>query len=342
MDLPTALLHDRPGQPWLTADPFLFAVHHVDRYPAGDSTMALPITARVGRHLGQDFAGRDGFSMYHGRSVPGFPQHPHRGFETITIVRQGFVDHADSLGATARIGPGDVQWMTAGAGIVHSEMFPLLSDRESNPVDFFQLWINLPARNKMIAPHFTMQWAESVPMLQSNVGGASTVKIYAGDWRSLPSPVVPPHSYAAQTQAAVSIATVAMQPGSVVEIPRASHPDATRLLYFFGGKQLSLGKQTVRVGSVIQLSPDVTMIENGEVAADCLLLGGRAIGEPVVAHGPFVMNTKQEIAQAVADYQRTQFGGWPWPSDDPVHGRERGRFAKHPDGRLDFPPMAKI
>jgi quercetin 2,3-dioxygenase len=232
--------------------------------------------------------------------------------------------------------------MTAGSGIVHSEMFPLLSDREPNPVDFFQLWINLPARNKMVAPHFTMQWAESVPTWQSHIGGASTVRIYAGDWRSTPAPVVPAHSYAAQANAAVSIATIAMAPGAVVEIPSASHPSATRLLYFFEGKNLLIGKQIVPVGTAIQLSPDVTLIENGEVAADCLLLGGRAIGEPVVAHGPFVMNTKQEIAQAMTDYQRTQFGGWPWPSGDPVHGRERGRFAKHPDGRLDFPPMAKI
>jgi quercetin 2,3-dioxygenase len=336
--LPIASLHDRPGQPWITADPFLFAVHHVDGYPAGDSAMALPVAARAGRQLGQYFAGRDGYSMYHGRSVPGFPQHPHRGFETITIIRRGFVDHADSLGATARIGPGDVQWMTAGAGIVHSEMFPLLNASEPNPVDFFQLWINLPARNKMIAPHFTMQWAESVPTVQSSVGGASTVKIYAGQWPLATSPAVPPHSYAAQSEAAVGIATMTMAPGAVVDVPQAAHADVTRLLYFFAGNQLSIGQQVINVASVIQLSADVTRIENGEVAADCLLLAGRAIGEPVVSHGPFVMNSKQEIAQAVSDYQRTQFGGWPWPSNDPVHARERGRFAQHPDGRVDFPP----
>src|SRR5688572_24742760 len=120
------------GFPWHTQDPFLFCVHHDDAYPAGNAELG-PNASLAGRKLGMDFEGKDGWRMYHGSVVPGFPQHPHRGFETVTLVRRGLIDHSDSLGATARFGRGDAQWLTAGEGIVHSEMFPLLSSTEPNP-----------------------------------------------------------------------------------------------------------------------------------------------------------------------------------------------------------------
>ena len=94
--------------------------------------------------------------MYHGDVVPGFPQHPHRGFETVTFVREGFIDHSDSLGATARFGRGDVQWLTAGAGIVHSEMFPLLKPDAGNRLELFQIWVNLPAKSKFAKRGFSI------------------------------------------------------------------------------------------------------------------------------------------------------------------------------------------
>src|SRR5512132_278907 len=131
----TPVLDIRPlGFPWETADPFLFCVHHDDAYPAGNERFG-PATSLAGRNIGQDFAGKDGFRMYHGAVVPGFPQHPHRGFETVTIVRRGLIDHSDSLGAAARFGAGDVQWVTAGSGIVHSEMFPLVERERPNPLE---------------------------------------------------------------------------------------------------------------------------------------------------------------------------------------------------------------
>ena len=132
------------GAQWPTIDPFLFCAHHDDAYPAGNEQMG-PAASLEGRDLGMDFAGRDGWRMYHGREVPGFPPHPHRGFETVTYVRKGFIDHADSLGAAARFGRGDVQWLTAGGGIQHSEMFPLLEREDPNPLELFQIWLNLPA-----------------------------------------------------------------------------------------------------------------------------------------------------------------------------------------------------
>src|SRR5213594_744077 len=122
------------GFPWETADPFLFCVHHQDHYPAGNAEMG-PAASLDGHALGEDFAPSSEWRMYHGGVVPGFPQHPHRGFETVTIMRHGYIDHSDSLGATARFGPGDVQWLTAGRGIVHAEMFPLLNREGPNPLE---------------------------------------------------------------------------------------------------------------------------------------------------------------------------------------------------------------
>ena len=120
------------GFQWPTIDPFLFCVHHDDAYPAGNEVAGRRRRSRAASS-GQDFAGIDGWRMYHGRDVPGFPHHPHRGFETVTYVRQGLIDHSDSLGAAARFGRGDVQWLTAGEGIVHSEMFPLLDADAAQP-----------------------------------------------------------------------------------------------------------------------------------------------------------------------------------------------------------------
>ena len=129
--------------PWPTIDPFLFWRPPRRRLPAWHTASSVRRHRWTVRELGQDFAGIDGWRMYHGRDVPGFPQHPHRGFETITYVRRGLVDHADSTGAVARYGRGDVQWLTAGNGIVHSETFPLLDDEQPNPLELFQIWVNL-------------------------------------------------------------------------------------------------------------------------------------------------------------------------------------------------------
>src|SRR5439155_25500450 len=141
--------------PWPTVDPFLFCVHHQDAYPAGNDQLG-PAASLAGRNLGADFGSKDGWNMYHGTVVPGFPPHPHRGFETVTVMRQGFIDHSDSLGATARFGPGDVQWLTAGRGVVHSEMFPLLRPYKPNPLELFHVRLNLPSADKPVTPDFSL------------------------------------------------------------------------------------------------------------------------------------------------------------------------------------------
>ncbi len=321
------------GFPWVTADPFLFCVHHDDAYPRGDERMA-PVASLAGRDLGADFSRKDGWSMYHGEEVPGFPAHPHRGFETVTIARRGFIDHSDSLGATARFGGGDVQWLTAGRGIVHCEMFPLLERERDNPAELFQIWLNLPRDAKLAEPHFAMLWHDAIPRrtVTDAAGRTSELVFVAGDPASPPPP---PSSWAARAPGNVAIWTVAMTPGAELTLP-AGAVGANRTLYFFAGAGARIDGVEVPVGRALGFdgAPAVTIV-NGDTAAELLMLEGRPIGEPVVQHGPFVMNTVGEIRQAFADYQRTQFGGWPWPRPDPVHARDAGRFARRPDGSVE-------
>jgi redox-sensitive bicupin YhaK (pirin superfamily) len=151
--------------------------------------------------MGQDFDPDEDWRMYHGKLVPGFPSHPHRGFETVTVVRKGFIDHSDSLGATGRFGNGDTQWMTAGAGVQHSEMFPLLNTDRGNPLELFQIWLNLPSQSKGVSPYYTMLWSEEVPKV-SHVdakGKVTDIEVVAGKLEgSTPLPP-PPDSWASDS-----------------------------------------------------------------------------------------------------------------------------------------------
>ncbi|HEY4156575.1 MAG TPA: pirin family protein [Polyangiaceae bacterium] len=325
------------GFPWQTVDPFLFCVHHDDAYPAGNAELG-PQASLAGRNLGQDFEGKDGWRMYHGRVVPGFPQHPHRGFETVTIVRRGYIDHSDSLGAAARFGQGDVQWLTAGGGIVHSEMFPLLDAEQPNPLELFQIWLNLPSEDKMVAPHFAMLWDRDIPRhaFKDDAGRASEVRVYAGTLADKRAPSPPPRSWASRADTDVAIWGIRLEPGAQLTLPKASHPETLRSLYFFRGNSLRVSGEAVLPRQIAVVRSDCELVlTGGEVETEILVLQGRPIGEPVAQHGPFVMNTREEIQSAFADYQRTRFGGWPWRRDDPVHERERGRFARHADGRVE-------
>jgi redox-sensitive bicupin YhaK (pirin superfamily) len=284
-----------------------------------------------------DFEGKDGWRMYHGSVVPGFPQHPHRGFETVTIMRKGYIDHSDSLGATARFGRGDVQWLTAGKGIVHSEMFPLLDAKGPNPAELFQIWLNLPSSDKFVEPYFSMFWDQNIPRhtVLDTKGRSIEVLVVAGDLGATNAPVPPPNSWAARAAADVAIWTIKMAPGAEWTLPPAT-PGTNRTLYLFQGKAVQIDGRTMPLNSMARLRADASLgILNGNQESELLLLQGRPIGEPVVQYGPFVMNSRAEIQQAFEDYHRTGFGGWPWPADDPVFPRTQGRYARHADGRLE-------
>jgi quercetin 2,3-dioxygenase len=326
--------------PWQTKDPFLVCVHHVDNYPQGNDRLG-PAASLAGRSIGQDFAGKDGWRMYHGADVPGFPQHPHRGFETVTFVREGYIDHSDSLGATARFGRGDVQWLTAGAGIVHSEMFPLLDAERPNRLELFQIWVNLPAKSKFAAPYFTMFWEKDVPHVREKDANGREVEItvVAGALGGAKAPAPPPDSWAANPDAELAIWQVRLAADAEWTLPPARDPRVGRTLYFFSGKKLDVaGTSTAQHVAVELVADQPVRIAAVDGPAEVLVLQGRPIAEPVAQYGPFVMNTRGELEQAFADYRRTQFGGWPFADNEPVHPRQRGRFARHADGRVEDAP----
>ncbi|MBD3670231.1 MAG: pirin family protein [Gammaproteobacteria bacterium] len=324
---------------WQTADPFLFCVHHHDAYPQGNEQMAPPSESLVGRNIGSDFDSKDGWSMYHGDTVPGFPVHPHRGFETVTVVQDGIVDHSDSMGAAGRYGAGDTQWMTAGKGVQHSEMFPLIHSDKANTMQLFQIWINLPQKSKFVDPHFVMLWGEKTPrkVYQDESGNKTQVEVVAGALDDMTPLSPPPESWAADPANEVGIWIIDMEPHARWTLPAASE-GVNRMLYFFEGDSLSVDETALKVKTGAALQPDVSVsLQAGDQAARILVLQGKPINEPVVQYGPFVMNTAEEIQQAFRDYQRTQFGGWPWAQMDQVHPRDQGRFARFADGREESP-----
>ena len=329
------------GLHWPTIDPFLFCAHHDDNYPAGNSQLG-PDASLEGRNIGSDFEGIDGWRMYHGSVVHGFPQHPHRGFETITYVREGTCDHSDSLGAIARFGEGDVQWLTAGSGIVHSEMMPLRNQSQPNPLELFQIWLNLPAADKMCDPSFKMLWAENIPKIRriDADGRVVEVVVIAGAFDETGPPTPPSDSWASKDSADVAVWHLHLDPGASLELPPTRSAETIRSLYVFDGEGVQIGDTHLGcdTGSVLRSTDAISLHSSG--GADCLVLQGRPIGEPVVQQGPFVMNDEAGLRQTFIDYQRTGFGGWPWPVDGPVHAADRKRFAVHPDGLVEEPVEA--
>jgi quercetin 2,3-dioxygenase len=326
------------GFPWATSDPFLFCVYHADDYPAGNGQFG-PDATLEGRSLGNDFVKRDGWRMYHGQSIPGFPVHPHRGFETVTVVRSGVVDHSDSLGGAGRYGHGDVQWMTAGKGIQHSEMFPLLNRENRNPLELFQIWLNLPRESKFVEPYYAMLWKDQIPVItdMDENGRETRLEIVAGHFNGQVAPDPAPDSWAARPENELAIWHIQMEDHAVFTLPAASQ-DISRTLYFFEGDTVLFDDQAVRKGNAIELLADRSVrLTNGGTPGRFLLLQGRPIREPVVNYGPFVMNSEEEIRQTFKDYRDSQFGGWPWPRPDMVHPEGKGRFALHSDGREEIP-----
>jgi len=321
------------GFPWETKDPFIFCAYHRDVYPKGNDVMG-PDASLEGRNIGQDFILKEGWRMYHGETTPGFPYHPHRGFETITINKEGLVDHSDSLGASGRFGAGDVQWMTAGKGVQHSEMFPLIHKDKENPLEIFQIWLNLPKVNKFVDPYFKMLWERDIPTYieTNNKGKTVKVDLIAGDLNNLKAPKPTPDSWAANPENEIAIWTMKLESDMEWVLPK-SKSEVNRTLYYYKGNSLFIDDIPVPPNQAIQLKSDQdSLLKAGDSDCYLLMLQGKPINEPVVQYGPFVMNSETEIQEAFEDYRKTQFGGWPWPIRDQVHSRDRGRFALHADG----------
>jgi hypothetical protein len=223
--------------------------------------------------------------------------------------------------------------MTAGEGIVHSEMFPLLNTEKGNLNRFFQIWLNLPARSKMATPSFAMFWANQVPKYESEDGKSkATVWVGTNYLGISENNAPPPQSWAGDHANDVALVHITIQPGGKFTLPKAHEPTVNRSLFYIEGENGMLvdGKEIKeKVGLEIDPTRDVEIelpvdnFKNGEF----LWMQGKPIEEPVAQYGPFVMNTHQEIQKAFMDYRRTEFGGWPWPRDDMVFPAEKGRFA---------------
>src|SRR5579871_611239 len=228
----------------------------------------------------------------------GAPDHPHRGFETVTYVLDGKMQHKDSHGHAGSLGPGDVQWMTAGAGVVHSEMPEEEFTRKGGLMHGFQIWVNLPRRDKMMKPRYQELPASGIPLAES-ADGKVKVKVVAGE--SLGK------SAAIDTRTPIAFLHVTLQPGGVLEQPLPANYNAFAYLISgsgkFGAEEKVAGAHDMVIfansGASVKLANDADSKE----ALELLLLAGVPLNEPVVRYGPFVMNTEEEIYQAVRDYQ---------------------------------------
>lgn len=321
-------------------DPYIVTFHHHDLFPLGNGKMGPKVMPR-GKNNGDDFDHHAPWRMYYGSQIPGFPVHPHRGFETVTVMVEGFADHFDAKGSKGRYGEGDVQWMTAGSGTQHSEMFPLLKDDAENPMELFQIWLNLSQKEKFATPDYKMFWNEDIPVVKEKdeLGRITEIKIIAGEYKGVRSPDAPSASWANNRENHVGIWLVKLDPHASLTIPAISGT-LNRMLYHYRGEIITIEEKEIKAEHYVELDGGKeTHVINGEETAYLLLLEGEPIGEPVAAYGPFVMNTQNEVRQAYEDYRKTQFGGWPWEQDDPVNGKDEGRFASYHLGeRVEYPP----
>jgi len=232
----------------------------------------------------------------------GAPDHPHRGFETVSYLLDGELEHEDSAGHSGRLGPGDVQWMTAGRGVVHSEMPSRRVQAEGGRVHGFQLWVNLPARDKMMPPRYQDVPTAAIPVARS-ADGRATVRVIAGEALGVKAVI--------DTRTPILYQDWTLRPGASVdtEVPEGF----TGLVYVFGGaaavgptgQPLSDGQMGVLgAGSRLRLAAAA----EADGPARLLVIAGQPLGEPVARYGPFVMNTQAEILQAVRDYQAGRLG----------------------------------
>ncbi|MFV3308214.1 pirin family protein [Pseudomonas sp. NY15181] len=254
----------------------------------------------LGKHISPflllDFAGPQDFPPTTARR--GVGQHPHRGFETVTLVYKGELEHRDSTGAGGRIGPGDVQWMTAASGILHEEFHSEAFGRSGGTLEMVQLWVNLPARDKMSAPRYQTLLDSAIPAIEL-ANGAGTLRLIAGQFDGRQGP--------AQTFTPIDVWDLRLERDMPVNLPVI--PGHTAVLVVLHGTVLVNGSEVVREAQTVlfdRAGEEVVLEANGE--AQLLLLAGEPIDEPIVGYGPFVMNSESEIGQAVQDFQNGRFG----------------------------------
>ncbi|MGA9520413.1 MAG: pirin family protein [Myxococcaceae bacterium] len=229
----------------------------------------------------------------------GAPDHPHRGFETVTYVLEGEMEHEDSAGHRGRIGPGDVQWMTAGAGIIHSEEPSKRIREQGGRLHGFQIWVNLPKRLKMTRPRYQEITSEKLPVATTE-DGLARVRVVAGEALGVRAVI--------DTHTPIVYQDWSLKPGADATVSVSSELRA--MVYVFeGAVQVGANKRLVEEGQLAILEPgDAVRLSGADVPGRLLLLAGVPIREPVARHGPFVMNTRQELVEAFQDFQSGRMG----------------------------------
>ncbi len=228
----------------------------------------------------------------------GVGEHPHRGFETVTIVYQGEVSHRDSAGNAGTIGPGDVQWMTAAAGIVHEEFHSQAFAQTGGTLEMVQLWVNLPANDKMRPPRYQGITSTQIPVVALADGGGQ-LRVIAGQYGAATGPAI--------TFSPIQVWDVALHSGTQTTLPLSDGWNTA--LVVLQGSVLVNAEKAAKAGQLVVLSnqgSDVVVRADGD--AKVLVLSGLPLNEPVVGHGPFVMNTRDEIVQAITDFNSGNFG----------------------------------
>lgn len=242
-----------------------------------------------------DYAGPHRFEPADG--TRGVGEHPHRGFETVTIVYQGELEHRDSSGSHGTIGPGDVQWMTAASGVVHEEYHSPRFTQEGGVLEMIQLWVNLPARDKTTPPRYQGILDADIPQVSLS-GGAGSVRVIAGDYQGTLGP--------AQTFTPINVWDIQLASSGKVEL---SLPEGHTSLIVVQTGSAEVSSTSVQAGELVLLARAGTQaVVNAQSAVRFLVLSGEPIGEPVAGQGPFVMNTREEIGQAIEDYREGRMG----------------------------------
>lgn len=335
------LKHGKLGFQMECQNPFVIAMHHIDNFPKGNGKLGPSELIDKGNSNEIDLNAP--WRMYYGKEVPGFPAHPHRGFETVTVVTEGVVDHTDGLGSSGRYANGDVQWMTAGRGLEHCEMFPLVNTDKPNTMELFQIWLSLDKEHRMDRPDYKMLWREEIPVITQKNENASETKItlIAGEIDGIKAVGPTGSSWAADPKNHLSIQLIEIDKGSTYIIPAISST-LNRSIYFYDGDCIEVEEMGLNNEEYVFVSGDeTTIVNNGNKTAKILLLEAEPIPERIIAHGPFVMSSEEEIRQAYVDYQNTRFGGWPFGDLEIYHSPDQVRYAKYSDGSVEYPEDVK-
>lgn len=321
-----AILH------WDCEDPFIFATHHYDLYPKGNTQQAPPYEEIRRRSLGHDYDKLFGYRMYDGKVSPGFPLHPHWGYETFSVASKGYVDHFDNRGNQGRYGYGDMQWVSAGSLYCHDEIYPLAFMDRDNPVLLTQIHVNLPLEKKGTEPVVRTVWMEDIPAVK---GEGWTASVYCGEFADVKGVPANPVSWAADPSHHVSIVKLDMEPGASVEVgpTEAAH----RNVYVTDGKATVEGEEFPHDTRLKMDTSATFTITMGKEPCEVWILEGDPIGEKQAAFGPAVLGSLDEVRKANRYVNEHIMDGWCWDYVNEKQDLGTERFFQAADGTVSAP-----